>query len=117
MSETIQTDCMRENRIQDVSGNKIVVECQKWRLNLLSENCAFANVKHRSSSRRGRFRSSELRRLGDSLRVMLADDHALVRAGIRAWLEKLPGVEVVGEASDGRREKLRWGNAPRLTPS
>jgi DNA-binding NarL/FixJ family response regulator len=34
--------------------------------------------------------------------VMLADDHTLVRAGIRALLEKLPGVEVVGEAGDGR---------------
>ena len=33
---------------------------------------------------------------------MLADDHTLVRAGIRALLEKLPGVEVVGEAGDGR---------------
>jgi DNA-binding NarL/FixJ family response regulator len=32
---------------------------------------------------------------------MLADDHALVRAGIRALLEKLPDVEVVGEAGDG----------------
>ena len=36
------------------------------------------------------------------IRVMLADDHTLVRAGIRALLEKLPGVEVVGEADDGR---------------
>jgi DNA-binding NarL/FixJ family response regulator len=34
-------------------------------------------------------------------RVLLADDHTLVRAGIRALLEKLPGVEVVGEAGDG----------------
>ena len=33
---------------------------------------------------------------------MLADDHTLVRAGIRALLEKLPGFEVAGEASDGR---------------
>jgi len=36
------------------------------------------------------------------IRVILADDHTLVRAGIRALLEKLPRVEVVGEASDGR---------------
>jgi len=35
-------------------------------------------------------------------RVLLADDHALVRAGIRSLLEKMPGVEVVGEASNGR---------------
>jgi DNA-binding NarL/FixJ family response regulator len=36
------------------------------------------------------------------IRLLLADDHTLVRAGIRALLEKLPGVEVVGEAADGR---------------
>ena len=36
------------------------------------------------------------------IRVILADDHTLVRAGIRALLEKLPGVQVVGEAGDGR---------------
>jgi DNA-binding NarL/FixJ family response regulator len=37
-----------------------------------------------------------------TLRVVLADDHTLVRAGIRALLEKLPEVTVAGEASDGR---------------
>ena len=36
------------------------------------------------------------------VRILLADDHTLVRAGIRALLEKLPGMEVVGEAGDGR---------------
>jgi DNA-binding NarL/FixJ family response regulator len=35
-------------------------------------------------------------------RVLLADDHALVRAGIRALLERIPSVEVVGEAGTGR---------------
>lgn len=35
------------------------------------------------------------------IRVLLADDHALVRAGIRFLLEMIPGVEVVGEAADG----------------
>ncbi|MEP6913059.1 MAG: response regulator transcription factor [bacterium] len=35
------------------------------------------------------------------LRVLLADDHALVRAGIRALVEKIDGVEVVGQAGDG----------------
>jgi len=34
------------------------------------------------------------------IRVVLADDHALVRAGIHALLEELPEVEVVGEAAD-----------------
>ena len=37
-----------------------------------------------------------------SVRVILADDHTIVRAGIRAVLEKFPGVQVVGEANDGR---------------
>lgn len=36
------------------------------------------------------------------IRVVLADDHPIVRAGIRAELEKLPEIEVAGEASDGR---------------
>jgi DNA-binding NarL/FixJ family response regulator len=36
------------------------------------------------------------------MRVLLADDHVLVRAGIRALIEKIPNVEVVGEASTGR---------------
>jgi DNA-binding NarL/FixJ family response regulator len=38
----------------------------------------------------------------NATRVLLADDHALVRAGIRSLLEKIPGIEVVGEASTGR---------------
>jgi RNA polymerase sigma factor (sigma-70 family) len=34
-------------------------------------------------------------------RVLLVDDHALVRAGIRALIGMIAGVEVVGEAGDG----------------
>jgi DNA-binding NarL/FixJ family response regulator len=36
------------------------------------------------------------------IRVILADDHPIVRAGIRETLKALPGIEVVGEATDGR---------------
>jgi DNA-binding NarL/FixJ family response regulator len=36
------------------------------------------------------------------VRVVIADDHPIVRAGIRAEVEKLPGTIVVGEAADGR---------------
>jgi len=36
------------------------------------------------------------------IRVVLADDHTLLRAGLRALIQQIPGVEVVGEASDGR---------------
>jgi DNA-binding NarL/FixJ family response regulator len=39
---------------------------------------------------------------GLPIQMILADDHTLVRGGIRALLEKLPGVKVIGEASDGR---------------
>jgi DNA-binding NarL/FixJ family response regulator len=35
------------------------------------------------------------------IRVLIADDHALVRAGIRALVERLKGVTVVGEAGKG----------------
>src|SRR5882724_11085929 len=36
------------------------------------------------------------------LRVLLADDHILVRAGIHSLLNQLEGIDVVGEASNGR---------------
>ncbi|MHC5544801.1 response regulator, partial [Singulisphaera rosea] len=35
------------------------------------------------------------------LRVLLADDHAVVREGLKAFIAAQPDVEVVGEASDG----------------
>jgi DNA-binding NarL/FixJ family response regulator len=37
----------------------------------------------------------------DPCRVVIADDHTLVRAGIRALLQGLEGVEVIAEAGDG----------------
>ncbi len=36
------------------------------------------------------------------VRVLLADDHKLVRAGFRAMLDSLGDVEIVGETGDGR---------------
>jgi len=41
-----------------------------------------------------------------TIRVLLADDHRLVRTGIRSLLEQMAGVEVLGEAEHGR-EVLR----------
>ena len=38
----------------------------------------------------------------NAVKILLADDHALVRAGIRSMLEGLPEIVVVGEANDGR---------------
>ncbi len=36
------------------------------------------------------------------LRILIADDHGIVRTGLRLTLEQLPDVQVVGEAVDGR---------------
>ena len=41
-----------------------------------------------------------------TIRVLLAEDHALVRAGLCALLRNVPGVEIVAEAGDGQ-EALR----------
>lgn len=37
-----------------------------------------------------------------SIRVLIVDDHAIVRGGITALLAQVPDIEVVGEASDGQ---------------
>src|ERR1043166_4519928 len=39
---------------------------------------------------------------GDSIRVILADDHAVVRAGLKAVLGAARDIEVIGEARTGR---------------
>ena len=49
---------------------------------------------------------------GAVIRVLLVDDHAVVREGLRAFLELQDGIEVVGDAADGREgvaaaERLR----------
>jgi len=36
-----------------------------------------------------------------SIRIVLADDHEVVRRGLRAYLESAAGLDVVGEAADG----------------
>jgi DNA-binding NarL/FixJ family response regulator len=46
------------------------------------------------------------------IRILLVDDHRLVRAGIRSLLQTIGGVEVVAEAGDGR-EGLRLIEAHR----
>ncbi len=39
------------------------------------------------------------------IRVLLADDHAVVRKGIREFLEEEPDIQVVAEAADGEEAK------------
>ncbi|MFC4109511.1 response regulator [Micromonospora zhanjiangensis] len=47
------------------------------------------------------------------IRVLLADDQNLVRAGFRALLERAPDIEVVGEAADGAEAvRLAWAHRP-----
>jgi DNA-binding NarL/FixJ family response regulator len=50
--------------------------------------------------------------VADPIRVLIVDDHAVVREGLRAFLELQDRVEVIGEAGDGREaieeaERLR----------
>ncbi len=47
------------------------------------------------------------------IRVLLADDHTILRAGLRMMLNAQPDIEVVGEASDGRQAVAE---AQRLEP-
>jgi DNA-binding NarL/FixJ family response regulator len=42
-----------------------------------------------------------------AIRVLIADDHTLVREGIRLCLESMGDIEVVGEAADGREAVAR----------
>ena len=47
------------------------------------------------------------------VRVLLADDHTILRAGLKMMLNAQPDIEVVGEASDGRQVVVE---AQRLLP-
>ena len=44
---------------------------------------------------------SDSRPKARSIRVLLVDDHAMIRQGLRCALECYPSIEVVGEAGDG----------------
>jgi DNA-binding NarL/FixJ family response regulator len=43
----------------------------------------------------------------DSIRLLIADDHTFYREGIRAILNTVPGIEVIGEAASGE-EVVAW---------
>jgi DNA-binding NarL/FixJ family response regulator len=41
--------------------------------------------------------------MGDTIRILLADDHGIVRHGLKQLMALTPGLDVVGEASDGQQ--------------
>ncbi|MFZ2358538.1 MAG: response regulator transcription factor [Anaerolineae bacterium] len=47
--------------------------------------------------------------MSNTIRVMLVDDHAVVRSGLSAFLMVNPDLELVGEAEDGQQAVLRAG--------
>ena len=55
--------------------------------------------------------------MSETVRILLADDHTLVRAGVRRILEAQPGIIVAGEVADGaaataRVHSVPWGFSP-----
>jgi NarL family two-component system response regulator LiaR len=47
--------------------------------------------------------------MSDKIRVMLVDDHAVVRSGLSAFLSVTPDLELVGEAENGQQAVVRAG--------
>ena len=39
--------------------------------------------------------------MSQTIRILIADDHAVVREGLRTLIKAKPGLELVGEATDG----------------
>ena len=44
-----------------------------------------------------------MKTVNSPIKVLLVDDHAIVRSGVRSFLETQEGIEVVGEAESGVR--------------
>ena len=42
--------------------------------------------------------------MSEKIRILIADDHAIVREGLRALIATEPDLELVAEASDGLRQ-------------
>lgn len=45
---------------------------------------------------------NQSRAMNNAIRILLCDDHLLIRASLKSLIGEFPGIEVVGEAGDGR---------------
>jgi len=74
-------------------------------LNPFSDFNAFMNntSKRNASSRAAKpLRPASTRKPGQAIRVLIADDHTVVREALHSFLDSEPGISVVGEAENGR---------------
>ncbi|HSB78836.1 MAG TPA: PAS domain S-box protein, partial [Candidatus Methylomirabilis sp.] len=68
----------------------------------LAEHPAGAPVPKRSAGKQGKRRGKDDEPALKKVRVLLADDHTMVRQALARMLSQEPDIEVVGEASDGK---------------
>jgi two-component system nitrate/nitrite response regulator NarL len=47
-----------------------------------------------------------------AIRIIVADDHAIIRKGIRAMVDVVPDIELVGEATNGREAVIKAREQP-----
>ena len=77
------------------------VRAQRLGLTSMEERAAAIGGRLAISSARGRGDDGAVGGAG-VIRVLIADDHAVVRQGLRTYLELQDDIEVVGEAADGQ---------------
>ena len=53
--------------------------------------------------------------MGDTIRVVLVDDHNMVRMGLKAYFSTLPDIQVVGEAGTGEEAVRLVDRWPRMS--
>lgn len=94
-------------------GARVTLTMPYWPIRASDERAESSVPKAGSSSQAHRIESATQShrdfRVQDStlcekprIRVLLVDDHAIVRQGLRSVLESCPDIEVVGEAADGK---------------
>ena len=52
--------------------------------------------------------------MNDTIHILIADDHAIVREGLRWLIATEPGMELVGEVADASK---RWRKRASCTPT